>query len=160
MAGHLVERQSGGVSSWVGGRLYQLLANFCDANSLGWVFPADAGYQCFPFAPSQVRKPDVSFVRRGRLPDERPPDGYLMIAPDLAVEVLSPNDLAYEVDQKILDYLTAGVQLVWVVNPETRSVRIHRQDRSLAGLEESDGLDGETVVPGFRCAVKELFPTT
>jgi Uma2 family endonuclease len=156
--GNLVERHMGAVSSWTGGILYHFLQVHCQANNLGWVWPADNGYRCFPDAPGKVRRPDVSFIRRGRLPDEQLPTGYVRIAPDLAVEVLSPNDLAYEVDGKVLEYLRAGVRLVWVVNPESRTVRIHRADGSTGWLLEHAELSGEAVVPGFRCAVRELFP--
>src|SRR5438105_4570032 len=103
--GTLVERKMGGLSSWVGGRLHHYLSQFCDAHALGWVFPADASYQCFPEKPKQVRKPDTSFVRRGRFPDETPPEGHIRLVPDLVVEVASPNDLFAEVDEKVEDYL-------------------------------------------------------
>jgi Uma2 family endonuclease len=158
--GQRVERNVGSMSSWVGGRLYRLLSEYRDTHALGLVWPADNGFRCFPDDPNQVRKPDVSFVRRGRLADDRPPDGYVTVAPDLAVEVLSPNDLALEVDHKITEYLGAGVGLVWVVNPEARAVRVHRADWTVAWLRESDELSGEGVLPGFACRVDAIFPPT
>src|SRR3954453_24160721 len=103
--GSLVERKMGSLSSWVGGRLLHLISNFAEQNNLGWVWPADNGFQCFPDSPNTVRKPDVSLLRRGRLPGERLPEGYLRIPPDLAVEVISPNDLAYEIEEKIEEYV-------------------------------------------------------
>lgn len=145
-------------SSWIGGRLLRLLDTFADANRLGWVFPGDTSYQCFPFAPNLVRKPDVSFVRRGRLPGERLPLGNARITPDLAVEVVSPNDTYYEVERKVQEYLRAGVPLVWVVNPSTRMARVHRPGGSLTDLEAHQELDGENVVPGFRCRVADILP--
>src|SRR4051794_14117055 len=72
--GYLVERDMGLKSSWVGGRLVHLASGYCDANGLGWVLPADASYQCFPYRPNLVRKPDMSFIRRGRLPGEELPE--------------------------------------------------------------------------------------
>jgi Uma2 family endonuclease len=74
------------------------------------------------------------------------------------VEVLSPNDLAYEVDEKVLDYLAARARLVWVINPESRIVRVHRLDGSMSWLTELDYLDGEDVLPGFRHPVSQIFP--
>jgi Uma2 family endonuclease len=74
------------------------------------------------------------------------------------VEVLSPNDLAYAVDEKIGEYLVAGVKLVWIINPERRWVTIHRADGSVVRLKETDTLDCGQVVPGFSCAVGDLFP--
>jgi Uma2 family endonuclease len=72
--------------------------------------------------------------------------------------VISPNDLAYEVDHKVGEYLNAGVTLIWVINPEARTVRIHRRDRSISWLEDQDELLGEDVIPGFRCRVSTIFP--
>jgi Uma2 family endonuclease len=99
-------------------------------------------------------------IRKGRLPGERFPEGYVRIAPDLAVEVISPNDLAYEVDDKVEEYLRAGVRLVWVVNPQTRTVRIHRADGSIAQRREGEDLTGDDVLPGFVCPLAAVFPPT
>jgi Uma2 family endonuclease len=156
--GRLVEKSMGVESSWIGGQLLILLGAFCDQHNLGWALPADAAFQCFPFAPNLVRKPDVSFVRRGRFPGDKLPAGNAKIAPDLVVEVVSPNDTYYEVEQKVREYLRAKVPLVWVINPHTRTVRVHRPGGSLTDLEEDQELTGENVVPGFRCRVGDLFP--
>lgn len=156
--GELVELNVSALSSLVASRLNRELGNFCEATSLAWVFGADCGYQCFPDSPGKVRKPDVSAVRRERLPVEALEEGYVAIAPDLAVEVISPHDLAYEVDRKVEEYLGAGVRLVWVINPELRTVRVHRRDGSVGLLREADGLDGEDVLPGFACPIRGLFP--
>jgi Uma2 family endonuclease len=156
--GQLVERTMSTLSSWVGGELYFLMRQFCQANPLGWVFPADNGYQCFPDAPRKVRKPDVSFVRRERLPENASSTGYMTIAPDLAVEVLSPNDLAWEIDYKVVEYLGAGVRLVWVVHPVSRAVAVHRLGGPVSWLREEDEITGEDVVPGFSRRVAAIFP--
>jgi Uma2 family endonuclease len=155
--GELVERKTGWKSSRIGGRVAQLLSNHSDAQGLGWVVGAAAGYQCYPDAPNKVRKPDASFIRLERMPADEEPEGHCRIAPDLAVEVTSPNDLFDKVEEKVEKYLTAGVRLVWVVNPPTRTVRVHRADGTVARLREADELSGEDVVPGFRCRVSELF---
>ena len=83
--------------------------------------------------------------------------GHCRIAPNLAVEVISPNDSYEEVEEKVREYLAANVELVWVINPATRSVRVHRADGSVTDLDENSELDGENVVPGFRCRVCDLF---
>jgi Uma2 family endonuclease len=158
--GQLVERNIGLKSSWVGGRLLIRLGRFCEEHSLGWVFNAENGYQCFPHDPGLVRRPDVSFIRFGRLPAEVLPEGWAKIPPDLAVEVISPNDTAYELDEKLEDYREAAFPLVWVINPKSRTVRVHRRDGSVNYLHESDVLSGEDVIPGFQCPVRELFPSS
>ena len=119
--------------------------------------PADASYQCYPDDPRKVRRPDVSFIRADRLPAEEDREGHCRIAPDLAVEVISPNDLYTDVDEKVEEYLAAGVRQVWVLNPSTRTLRVHRCDGTQNYLREQDELTGEDVVPGFRCRVGALF---
>src|SRR5437016_14111305 len=77
VAGRLVEKKVGGFASWVAGRILQMLAGLGQDRGLGWVLDAEGSYQCFADAPGKVRKPDVSFIRRGRLPDERLPAGHV-----------------------------------------------------------------------------------
>src|SRR5262249_18541301 len=113
---------------------------------------------CFPDAPTKVRKPDVSFIKRGRLPGERLPKGHAPIAPNLAVEVLSPRDFSTRTNKKIQEYLQAGVSLVWIIDPEMRIVRVHRKDGFITELHENDELTGEDVLPGFCCLVSEILP--
>jgi Uma2 family endonuclease len=156
--GQLVERNIGAESSWVGGRLHSRLDRFCEEHAVGWALPADNGFQCFPHKPGLVRKPDVSLVRYGRLPDEVLPEGWIEIPPDLAVEVVSPNDQTYALEEKLDDYEKVDVPLIWVINPQSRKVMVYRADGSVSRLLESDELSGEDVIPGFRCPVRELFP--
>src|SRR5262249_53718427 len=113
--GELVEKQMGAEADWIAVKLATRLDLFCEREQAGSIFGGETGYQCFPEEPSRVRKPDVSFVRAGRLPGNRIPRGHLRVAPDLAVEVVSPNDLYEEVRSKVEEYLCAGVPLVWVV---------------------------------------------
>lgn len=159
--GNLVERKMGTESSVIAATIITILNMFIRGKRRGFVAGADCGYQCFPDAPDKVRKPDVSFIRAGRLPNDRPPTGHTRIAPDLAVEVISPNDLATEIDEKVAEYLAAGVKLVWVVNPQMKSVRIHRPAGAKLGaisaLSEHDKISGEDVLEGFECEVAEFF---
>ena len=156
--GQLVERDRGTESNWIAGKLFRLIADHAESNSLGWVLPTDSSYQCFPGRPNQVRKPDVSFIRSGRLPNEELPRGHCRIAPDLIAEVISPNDFYSDVMRRIFDFMEAGVPLIWVVDPDSRSVIVYRSDRSLSLLHEQDGLSGESVLSGFSCRISELFP--
>jgi Uma2 family endonuclease len=155
--GRLVEKDMGARSSHVGGELAYLLKVFNHTNPVGWVLPADASYQFLPDRPNLVRKPDVSFIRLGRLANEELPTGHIRLAPDLAVEVVSPNDLYYEVEEKVREYRQAGVRLVWIVTPPSRSVLVRRLDGTIAEVHEGDELSGEDVVPGFRCRVADIF---
>jgi Uma2 family endonuclease len=157
--GNLVERHMGAKSSWVAARCARFLGNHCDEHKLGWILDAEGSYRCFRDAADKVRKPDVSFIRFGRLPNEELPEGYVLIPPDLAVEVISPNDLAYEVAAKVQEYLQAGVRLVWEINPKTRTVFVHRLDGSGSKLGANDELSGEDVVAGFRCFVRDILPS-
>jgi Uma2 family endonuclease len=156
--GHLVERHRSVLSNWVAGRLCRFIDIFVDDHQFGWTWAAGQGYVCFPNSPRKLRFPDVSYVSRKRLPEGLTSEGYIYIAPDLAVEVVSPNDLSYEVERKVVEYLDAGVTLVWVIDPEARTVRIHRGDGSIGWLREDGELSGEEVLPGFRCRLATIFP--
>ena len=159
--GKLVERHMGMESSEIALRIAFLISLFLRDHRLGRLFGADASYQCFPNAPTKIRKPDVSFISAARLPGGVLPVGHCSVPPGLAIEVVSPGDLAYEVEEKVAEYLQAGVPLVWVVNPPTRTVRIHRPRSSphgtIAELSGDDAITGEDVLPGFSCNVSEFF---
>ncbi len=155
--GELVERNMGAESSWIASNLIGLIFLWCNGRIPGHLFTTDCGYQCFPDDPDKVRRPDVSFVRKGRFPGERVPRGYIRIAPDLVVEVMSPNDLASEISVKVEEYLEAGVPLVWVISPDAETVIIHRVDGSVTKLHPKDELSGENILPEFRCRVSDLF---
>ena len=155
--GQLVEKNMGFKSARIGGKILALLSDHAEKNGLGWVNGADAGYQCFPDEPAKVRKPDVSFIRAERLSATEEPSGHCKIVPDLAIEVVSPNDEFSQVSTKVHEYLDAAVQLVWVVDPVGEEVLVYRRDETRAILTSKDYLDGEDVVPGFRCLVADLF---
>jgi len=156
--GDLVEKRMGAKSGWIGGRMIFLLSLFIEKHSLGGVFGSETLYRCYPGHPNRLRKPDASFIRRGRLDGEEIPNPFILFPPDLAVEVTSPNDLIAEVEVKVREYLEAGVRIVWVVVPEIRSVRIYRADGTVAQVGEPNSLSGEDVLPGFQFGVSELFP--
>ena len=154
--GELVVREPAGYRHGdLAARLLIALGTFVELHGLGRVFTAETGFRLRQ-NPDTVRAPDVAFVRRERLPDP-PPRGYAALAPDLVVEVLSPDDRPGEVLSKIGDWLEAGTSLVWVVDPEQRTARVYRSDGSQAHLTESDRLDGETVLPGFECELRRIF---
>ena len=157
--GHLKEPDVSVMSSWVEGEIQARLREHCRAEGLGYVLTASNMYRCFPHRPNLIRKPDVSFIARERAGAELWETRIVTIAPDLAVEVISPNDQAEDLEIKVRDYLEAGVRLVWLVFPIARLGRVHRIDGTIAGLGEDDHLDGEAVLPGFRVRLGDLFPT-
>lgn len=156
--GELIEVPgAGGVHSVIAKLLFRLLDAFVLGRGLGEVFPDGLGY-VVRRDPDIVRVPDVSFVSPARTPPEGIPAAYWPIAPDLAVEVVSPGDRVVDVLSKVGEYLEGGSRLVWVLWPSTRRVGVHRADGSGLELGPDDELDGEDVVPGFRVRVGDLFP--
>jgi len=123
----------------------------------GKVLPGGGFILELPYDRDRVYGPDVAFVSTARFPDSFP-DGYLSGAPDLAVEVLSPSDEAVYVEQKILDYLTAGARLVWILAPETKTARVYRPDGSARLLRKEEMLEGEDVLPGLVIPLPKIFP--
>ncbi len=157
--GKLVGRKGSALSSWVGGRILGQIGELGDdPMKVGWLFPASLGLQCFSERPKSVRRCSVSYVKAGRMSWDQLTDGWLRIVPDLIVDVISPDDLVYEVEAKIEMFLKVGVPLIWVVYPNVRTVRIIRGDGSTATLREGDDLSGEDVIPGFTCPVSSIFP--
>jgi Uma2 family endonuclease len=156
--GRLLEHKMGAESSGVGAEVLVLRGQHCKQHGLGRVLPADAGYQCFPHEPALLRKADVSFIREERIPGGRLPKGWAKFPPDLAVEVVSPNDIAEELEERLNDYRKAGVPLLWVIYPGSRTARVHRRDGSASYLTEDDDLSGEAIIPGFRCPIREILP--
>jgi Uma2 family endonuclease len=122
----------------------------------GWrVFDSSLGYKVYPHDPRKFRKPDVTAVLRSRAPQHN--DGFMQIPADLVVEVVSPDDDAYEIETKIEEYLTHGFRLVWIIYPHTRTVLVYGQAGLTRRLHADDTLTGEDVLPGFACVVRELF---
>ena len=156
--GNLVERkQMGAQSSYVAAQISRQLGNYAERQGSGWVLESETTYRCFGSADT-LRRADVSFIRRGRLAGERLPESYVDIAPDLAVEVVSPSNSANEIENKVLDYFAAGVELVWVAYPQARTIHICRPDGTGNVLREGGQLDSGAVLPGFHCEIAELFP--
>jgi Uma2 family endonuclease len=104
------------------------------------------------------RRPDVAFVSYSRWREDRVPRAEAWdVVPDLAVEVISPTNLAEEIDDKITDYFGAGVRLVWVLFPVSGRVYAYESPDRVSVLGRSDELDGVDVLPGFRLLIATLF---
>ena len=131
------------------------IGNHVGERQLGRVFAAETGF-ILERTPDTVRAPDVAFVRNDRLHlmDER---GFFPGAPDLAVEVLSPDDTAAEVMEKVQQWLDAGAAHVWIVNPKNRTMVIYRQGGSVSMHRENDTIAPDDLLPGFRLKVADIF---
>ncbi|MGA2059558.1 MAG: Uma2 family endonuclease [Thermoguttaceae bacterium] len=146
---------AGSQHGWIIGKLTILLGRFVLDKKLGGIMGAETGF-ILRRDPDSVRAPDVAFIRADRLP-EKLPQGYFDGAPDLAVEVLSPNDRASGVQSKIRDWLDAGCPAVWIVDPETRSVTIYKSAQDIAVLSATGTLEDARILPGFTLPVSEIF---
>lgn len=135
----------------IGSNLHFLLASHVRENKLGRLYIAETTFQLG----DRVVKPDIAFVSTERLSDNKL-KGF-SVAPDLAVEIVSPSDIHYDVNEKALAYLQAGTRLVWVIEPVLKSVTVYRSEVDYTLLNYEDTLTGEDVVEGFSCAVAELF---
>jgi Uma2 family endonuclease len=155
--GRLVERNVSAESSRVGLRIGRLIGAEADRTGEATAYGSDLGYQCFPNDPDRIRKPDASVIRRQRLEGVPRDTGYMPIPADLAVEVLSPNDLAYEVAAKVEEYLSAGFGAVWVAHPHLKTVTIYKARGVAVVLHEDDQITAEPALAGFRCRVGDFF---
>lgn len=134
------------------------LGSFVDSKGLGLVMAAETGF-ILERDPDTVRAPDVAFVKRGRVPSDGLPRAYWPGAPDLAVEVVSPEDSVREVEQKAGQWLRAGASEVWVVHPGLQTVTIYGRLDECQVLGTDDVLDGGDLFLGFECPVRDLFKT-
>ena len=140
----------------IAARLVVRLGNFVQPRKLGILTVSDSGVQ-LEHNPDTVREPDVAFFSAGKSPPDERVTGYAQVAPDLAVEIVSPSDRLPAVNDKALMWLRYGVRLVWVVRPDERRVDVHRDGHPVVALTESDALNGLDVLPGFSCPVREIF---
>jgi Uma2 family endonuclease len=146
---------SGGRHGRITLKLSRRIGDHVEQHRLGETYAAETGF-LLQRNPDTVLAPDVAFVSRARLGGLADHPGYLPIAPDLVVEVVSPHDRSAEIEQKASAWLDAGVAVVLVVDPQAGTIRDYRPNRGVG--EFFDGfVDLEGVVPGFRLDVAELF---
>lgn len=158
VGGELREMNVSKESSRVAGNIHFALELFTREKHPGWVFPEGTSFRCFPDEPGRVRRPDTSYIALERMPVETYEDeGHSTAVPDLVVEVVSPNDLSHEVDEKRDEWLAAGVKVVWIVTPGVNTVEIYRKDGGHAFLRSHETLTADRVLPGFSVSVAELF---
>jgi len=150
-------------TGWMHGSVVSLLTMYIQqhvlTNDLGEVTGAETGFR---LTDTTVIAPDIAFIRKDRLPDTLP-DGFVPLAPDLAVEVLSPSNRASEMNHKIALLFAHGTRLVWVVHPRKHKVDVYRpaeQGVNITFLSVEDTLIGEDVLPDFELALHTLFKKT
>jgi Uma2 family endonuclease len=136
-------------------RLVRRLDEFVEGRGLGAVL-ADAGF-VLATDPATIRQPDLAYVARDRVPTGGYGPAMWRLAPDLVIEILSPSNRVSDLQEKLFDYLDAGVRVIWLVDPRTRSVTEYRSRTDIRIIDGVTVLDGDDVLPGFRLALPELF---
>lgn len=153
--GVLVEKAMASYESILAGVVIYLLRRYLQTQNLGTVL-GEAGL--LRISAGQVRAPDVSFIRWQRFPGgELPGSKIYTVAPDLAVEILSPSNTQAEIDRKLREYFTAGTQLVWVIEPQLRKARAYTAADRSTEVSEDGFLFGADVLPTFELSLRELF---
>ncbi len=132
------------------------LGNYINTHKSGKGYGAETGF-ILTRNPDTVRAPDIAFVRQERVQETPVSPSFRRGAPDVAIEVMSPNDHYTEVDEKVQHWLGAGTRMVIVINPRKRQVSVHYPNTASLLLTEADTLDGGDVLPGWRLPVREIF---
>jgi Uma2 family endonuclease len=153
--GVLVEKPMGYQESLIALCIATALNAFVRSRRLGAVSGEQGMMRLFP---GTVRIPDVAFVSRSRLPGGKiPSEPIPPLVPDLAVEVLSESNTPREMERKLREYFEAGVRVVWIVDPRSRTATVHTSTSDSVGLQVGDAFDGGEVLPGFRLELQEIF---
>ena len=152
--GVLVEKAVGFYESIIAARLIALITDYLKENPIG-VIAGEAGF--VELLPTQVRAADVCVVCWDRLPRDLVAEAVPAIVPDFVIEVLSKGNTRAEMRRKLHDYFTAGVRLVWYIDPRPRTVRAYTGEEQFVDVDEHGTLSGGTVLPGFEVRLAELF---
>ena len=137
------------------GRVYRLLSDFVESKDLGQVMVGEVGIY-IRRNPDTIRAADVLYISQARYAQSRSAS-YLDVAPELVVEVLSPDDSWQAVTRKLADYFSIGVQMVWVVDPDAHQVYAYRSATESKPFAETDTLTAPEVLPGLTAPVAEVF---
>jgi Uma2 family endonuclease len=153
--GVLVEKPVGYFESRVAAVLIYYVEQFLGRHDLGIVLAPDGALRLMP---GLVRIPDVSFISWEKFPNrELPSEPIPDLVPDLAVEVLSEGNTPEEMRRKLREYFRAGVRLVWLIDPATRTAEVYTTPRKKSAVTADQAIDGGAVLPGFRLSLQELF---
>jgi len=140
----------------IAGRIAGLLWTYILQTKLGEVLTAETGFRLF-VNEKTVRVPDVSFLSNEKLALIKNPNKFYDGTPDLAVEVISPSESYDDVQEKLEDYLSAGVKMVWIIRPKNKTITTYRTLFDFKVLREDDELNGEDVLPDFKCSLPTIF---
>ena len=155
--GRIEAKDMGSKSAWLANRVLRRMGNYAeDDNHLGTVGGMEFGIQCWPDHPNRVRKPDVVFFRTDRFPDGLV-EGWATVVPDLVVEVVSANDRVEDVEDKLEEYRQAGIPLIWVIYPRTRTAQVMGANLPRYEIGRDGVLDGGDILPGFALQLADLF---
>jgi Uma2 family endonuclease len=156
--GQIVEKEMGILETRIATRLVVSLETHCAANGLGMAF-CETMFRT-KRSVNQKRRPDVAFLSRERWPLDRPiPEAEAFdLAPDLAVEVVSPSDLASSLQEKIQEYFEAGTRQVWLIYRTTATIEVRDSAGTVRILRRGDILDGGSILPGFLLPISDLLP--
>ena len=152
--GELEVSPAGMLHESIGVKLISELQEFVKKFGFGRIYGSSVGYR---MKSGNVLSPDVSFVRKSRLPEGKSPEGFGHFAPDLAVEILSPSDNLNKVEKKVSEYFENGSELVWVINPKRRITNVYISTANITVLQENDELSGDKVLPRFSCRLSNLL---
>jgi Uma2 family endonuclease len=156
--GTLVEKDMSTNEGFLSGVILHFIWVYLDVNDLGLAFPGDAHLR---LRPGLIRVPDVSFVPWNRIPNEELPDDPIAsLAPELAVEVITPNNTKREIELKLADYFAVGCKLAWIIDPETKTAKVYNSAKRFKELDETGTLEGGKVLPGFKLALADIFAAT
>jgi Uma2 family endonuclease len=156
--GVLVEKPLGTTEGLFGGIIVHWMWTFLERHDLGVVIPADGPLRLWL---GLVRIPDVSFISWDRIPGEKFPDNPVArLIPNLAIEVLSKSNTKREMERKLREYFQAGVELVWLIDPRSRTAQAYAAPDQMKRIEKDGTLEGGTVLPGFKLSLRKLFART
>ena len=155
--GELVEREMALESVYTGGKIFRKFDEHCDANPIAVALTDGASYTLRAGNDLQLRRPDVSVVLRARLPVGPIFGPRIEFAPDLAVEVVSRQDVYWDIDEKIRDYLHAGTAVVWLARPAVRRIVVFRPDGSETSFGPADEISAGPVLPELKFRVADVF---
>jgi len=155
--GEIVDAMGGAFThSFVVGRICTFLSVFVDARKLGRVLSGEAGIHIHSELP-RCRLADVAFLSYQRVPKGKAATGFLRVPPELVVEVLAEDDTWTDIDEKIQDYHNTGVDMVWVADPQTRTVRVFPRAGTPSIVHDGSEIDGGEILPGFKVPIARFF---